>query len=653
MIDNWEDIETEEIIDYSQVSVQELYRPVLSEEIPPVSPVGTEGYKWWAEQIKRCVNGWIAPDGRFINGYHYFFMNFGKAPIYNTEIGSFEWKSPLYRDNDATIMDIIWYNRQVQNPDGSFKNARNHVEAKARAIAWTTVTLTGIALYTFVFHPDKPIGNAYPDDEGVDQEREDFQTAWDLLHPMFKRWKGVELEVVNNNSGRFAIGEQFKESKIKKVHNTCRFDVIGSDKAGVYKGSKMRLMIAVEAGKWKRNSLKNYYTENEPSIKNGDTQWGMCLIGGTSNAIINSSTTYKEMFYNSESWNATRHFTPKTMVLMGFFDEFTGKSDKAGAYASIMKHRESKAGDAGIYHQEVIENPLTPEEAFIPNMKSAYNTALINEQINYINENHADHVWKRGKLIYQVDAERNKTGRVEFVESGDGEWMINREGLPNHNFENLFVSGIDDRYKSRDPNKPVDKEASRNAMVVWRQPTMYPMKSDMPCGVFLGEAADMNDAYEEFYKGMLFWDIKHNMYEYNADGFVHFLRTKSASDRLFYIGDNYLPGTKITPKVKLELTALGSQFFRDDRHKKITYIPLLEALAVWGGTVNTDIGSALHLVFLILDLTKNSVVTEMRHQDKVVATYIKLGDPNIKHSASNTSHTGNNYFKLGMRSRSA
>ena len=654
MTDTYEDIETEEVVDYSKISVQVLYRPVLQEEVPPVSPVGTEGYKWWVEQIRRCVHGWIAPDGRFINGYIYFYLNFCQINLLDRDTGRFDWMSPLYRDNDAEIMDIIWYNTPRFNPDGTYQNGRNHIEGKPRGIAWTTFTLLGVGLYTFVFLPDKPIGCAYPDDKQNKKEREWFQTAWSKLHPMFKRHKGVELEIINNNLTEFVVGEKFKGSKELRPHNTCRFDVIGSDSAGVYKGDRMRLMIAVEAGKWKKNSLQNYISENEPSAKLGDIQWGMFLIGGTSNMIVNTSTAYRELFFSHKSWNATQHFTPATKVLQGFFDPFTGKSDTEGARKQKLADRLAKQDNAKGYHQEIIENPLTPQEAFIPSFKSAYNTSLINDQIQYIEDNRLDSLWKRGKLQYQLDISGNQTGKVEFIEAGDGEWMINMEGLPNHNYENLYVSGIDDRYKSRDPNKPVDKEASRNAMVVWRQPTMYPnMKSDIPAGVFLGEAADMNDAYEDFYKGMLFWDIKHNMYEYNADGFVNFLRGKNASGRLFHIGDNSLPGTKITPKIKLELTALGSEFFRDERHRKITYTPLLEALGIWGGVVNTDIGSALHLVFLILHLTKNSVVTEIKRDSHISATYIKLGDPSLKRMESSHNHTGGNNFKLGMRSRSA
>ena len=40
-------------------------------------PKGTTEYiKFWEEEQRRCVNGYVAEDGEFVTGYHYFYLNY-------------------------------------------------------------------------------------------------------------------------------------------------------------------------------------------------------------------------------------------------------------------------------------------------------------------------------------------------------------------------------------------------------------------------------------------------------------------------------------------------------------------------------------------------------------------------------------------------
>ena len=625
LIDEMPDDQPE--VDYNSISVQVLYRPVLQlktlPDAPPLDP-NHEDFIWWQEQINRCQFGWIAPDYHYINGYLYFYLNFVKIHSMDPNTKIWKWSSPLYRDNDEDIFNILWANTARRLPNGDVSNARNLIGAKPRGIGWTLLTLQGVGLYNFVFKPENPVGCAYPNEDTQTKERMAFQTSWDKLHPIFKRHKGVELIPLNNSNDEFVVGEKIKGEKIVKRHAICRFDVVASDSAGVYKGDRMSLMIAVEAGLWKGNSLKNYVSENEPSVKLGTNQWGMIIIGGTSNAIINKSSAYKEMYYNPKPYNAVTHFTPGTKVLSGFIDYHTGKSDEEGALKLVLSRREGKIEDPDAYQQELVENPITPAEAFIPNLQLAYSSAVINEQIMWVKSNYADTQWKTGRLEYIMDANGKSTGKVKFIEDGSGDWYINMEGLPRPMYGNLHIAAIDDRYKSRNANAKVDKRWSKNAMIIWRQPTVYPVnKTDMPCGLYHGNHPDMTVAYEEFLKGMLFWDVRQTLYEYNAEAFPNFLRTKNEISRLYYIND--MPGIKVSGKEKTELTFLGSQFFAAGRHKNITCLPILESFLVWGGTENTDIGSCVHLIFLLLKLTEETEVTIINQEKLNHGAYIILG----------------------------
>jgi len=615
-------------------SVQVIYRPVVAlhdaDKVPamPKRDKDDPGYKWWQEQIKRCQFGWVAPNGHYLNGYLYFYLNFCKIPLRKEGSTTFDYDYPYYRDNDEDILNQIWANRYMSLPNGKRKMAKNHVEAKPRGIAWTTFTLLGVGMYYFVFKDDLFMGCAYPNDEVVNTERDWFKQTWINLHPIFKRKKSIadnkvrDLELLNDNKGLFSIG--YKVGRIMVPVSQCLFDVIGQEtKAGVYKGKRLNLAIAAEAGLWVGDSLKNYITENEPSIKLGGEQWGMFLIGGTSNAIINKSTAYREIFENPGAYNATRHFTPKTRVLYGCIDYLTGKSLEIKALKQIKKSREEKVGDQDSYNQDLIENPLTWEEAFLPNNKtSAYNVAMINEHIAWLKMNHASH-WYKGRLEYLIDGKGRPTGKVTFVESADGDWYLNREGMPTDAYQNLHIAGIDDRYKDRTVDHKNTAEDSRNAMVIYRKPTIQNIKSDMPVCVYYGNLLDMRSTYEEFYKGMLFYNIEKTLYEYNHQGFPDFLREKSAGDRLFYI--NNRPGIKIAQAEKQELTYLGSKYFSEGRYKNITLPLILEELIKWGTKRNTDVASAFHLVLHLLNLTESLSVTIMNKAYEQEHYVVQLG----------------------------
>jgi len=627
-------------------SVQVLYRPVVAlhetDKVPPMPKRDKDdwGYQWWQEQIKRCQFGWVAPDGHYLNGFLYFYLNFCKIPLKKPDSSTFDYDYPYYRDNDEEILNQIWANRYMKLPNGKHKMAKNHVEAKPRGIAWTTFTLLGVGMYFFVFKDDLIMGCAYPNDEVVNTERDWFKNTWINLHPIFKRKKPVgsnkvhDIYLLHDNQNLFSIG--YKIGRIAQPVSQCRFDVIGQEtKAGVYKGKRVNLAIAAEAGLWVGDSLKNYITENEPSVKLGGEQWGMFLIGGTSNAIINKSTAYREIFESPSAYNATRHFTPKTRVLFGCIDYMTGKSLEDKALRQIKETRESKVGDQDAYNQDLIENPLTWEEAFLPNnKKSAYNVAQINEHIAWLKMNHASH-WYKGRLEYLLDGYGKPTGKVQFVESVDGDWYVNREGMPTEAYKNLHVAAIDDRYKSRGENHKDTGEDSRNAMIIYRKPTIQNIKSDMPVCVYYGNHPDLMVAYEEFYKGMLFYGVEKTLYEWNHDGFPNFLRDKKAGDRLFYINGN--PGIKVSQTEKQELTYLGSKYFMEGRYKNITLPLILEELIKWGTRRNTDVASAFHLVLHLLNLTESLAVTIMNKEYEKESYVIQLGPSNGKREREESS----------------
>ncbi len=150
----------------------------------------------------------------------------------------------------------------------------------------------------------------------------------------------------------------------------------------------------------------------------------------------------------------------------------------------------------------------------------------------------------------------------------------------------------------------------------------------MPVAMYFGNAPDMVVAYEEFYKGMLFYDVHKTLYEYNSEGFIGFMREKKALNRLYYI--NGMPGIHIvSAEHKAELTYLGTQYFTQGRYRNITLPLILEEIGKWSTGVNTDIASAFHILLKLLQLTENSYVTRLKKaEEQSQAVVIQLGPTN-------------------------
>ncbi|CCH01253.1 hypothetical protein FAES_3244 [Fibrella aestuarina BUZ 2] len=628
-------------------SVQDLYRPVLADRIPDSPKArGDSAWKWWSEQLHRIKFGWVCPyNNHYINGYHYFYLNFIKIPRQDAETDTITgWDAPLFRQNDEEIMRVLWNLRQ-RTINGRTYRASNLIKAKPRTIGWTQMEFLGVDMYHFLFCTgrDRWIGRGYPTEKHMKGEVNAFRSLWaEHIHPFFKTWNGQVLDIIEDNNENFAVGRWVGKgsSKVGIKHNWVQYRLISSEKdAGPFKGQRYTKITVVEAGLWKGDTLDNFYAENKDCLGSGDGQWGMFVVGGTSNAFINPSENYKRMFFNPLDYEAKAHFTPKTRGYLRFIDLHTGEDLVEQAEKEIQNYRKSIEHNASLLQKEKVENPLNEIEAFEPATSLAYDSAMLLAQIEHVKSHGLDLAWVSGHLKYENDAFGRKTGRVIFVqdpantpEKQRGPWLINLEGVPQAGLSGLHVAGIDDCYKKLRPGQKLKKRDSRNCMIIYRKPTTQAINQDMPVALYIDKLPSMPATYEEFMKGMLFYSVKKTLYEYNTDAFVDWLNDRQQGHRLYYIGTQ--PGIEIKGNVKQEVTALGHQYMANDRYQRITLLPLLYSLLNWGSDENNDIGSAFHCVLHLLHALRDKALDD----DEVTALL-----------TGSTQPTDTNVIQLGAR----
>ncbi len=612
-----------------QISVQILYRPVAEIEWPdlPTKDAKTSEYKFWKEQIRRCMFGYVAEDGKFINGIQYFYNNFVTTEYYHPTLKEKKESRPLWRDNDNDITDEFWDDLPRLLANGKYKNAVSHIEIKARRKGWTYIDLLAVNLYIFVFYPEWPIGSAYIDDENITPEKEMFRQAWLKLPPIFHRWKGCTLNIVADNkvNGEFSVGYKDPKTKTSKVHNTWWQKIVDSVNPGVFKGFTYRRINVVEAGKWKQKGLlKKFLAQNNDCLRFGEDYVGSYSIGGTSDEIEGIDTDYKLIYFDRKTYPYSRHMTSAIKVHASFFDVNTGRTDEAAALQYEIAAREAIKNDHTAYHTYVVENPLNEEEMFVPKSQYAYDTKLLQTQIQEVLHNEYDKYWVRGKIVPEYDLNGQEIG-YKFQQSQEGEWLVHSKyGLPDKRFKNLYVAGIDDKYKSQKKER-IQSNSSKSAMVIKIRKHNYDFPSDRPIAIYLSPSLDLDATFYEFYKGMMFWDIEKSLYEYNHEAFVsYYLKDKKAQHRLFYVDDQ--PGVTVTGAggIMKEVTLLGNQFMAAGRYQNIDSPELLNALKKWGGPENTDIGSAWHLVLKLEDLMKETPVLLNVDDSKYKTTFMVL-----------------------------
>lgn len=661
---------------YSKKSVQYLYRPVLHDVIPPLpiaSDIRSDSFKWWKEQIRRCQHGWIAPDGVYINPIHYFYMNFVSIEIFGHKKDAIaELTNPFFRDNDKSILDFFWENMSKVTPSGDLIEAHNTLFAKPRAIAYTYMVNYAVNMWVFVFRPDKPIVFAYEEESLMAQESKDFIEAYKRLHPIFKRRNGEDLVIYNSSKELFSVILESERAKLKVTTSSTKkksrakdeelplfnraFFILGTRDKGKLKGKRLNMITIAEVGKWTK--LKDFIAASEPCVTTGKYKFGMINAGGTSDDIAPDNKDFEELFEKPDALLFKVHLTYAYMVLHGFVDYETGKSDIASATAYIKQRLEQLKSERKSYIDFKSAFPLNKEDFFTPTIEYTYPTEEIEKQEEYVTKNLLNRDWRRGKLIAQTDIEGNPTGLVIFKEDPEdtpeknkGFWWVNILKHPSKGIRGEFIATIDDVLKQYATQEKTDAAESKNCMIIYSKPSLYSPLSDMPVGMYFGRLRDNNETYYEFAKAMSFWDIQDAsvFYEYHNMSFPNYLDSIGLKSRLYHI--NGEPGIKLLDTHKQQAVDLGNAYIKDQRLANWTNLKMLTSLKKWTlhKKVNDDIGSAIHLLFLFLDLIKYNQTVPI-FQNTEVRRHQPFQLNSLRESVENKTELKRMNFRLGPRS---
>lgn len=580
---------------FSENSVQRLYRPVLYEEFVPEEPVawgdGSPEAVWWQEQYTRCTYGWVASDGHYLNPIYYFYLNFVQIEIKPDGVLSVE--PPLYLDTDQEVFDLIYFN-QFQR--GTENYAKNIVIAKGRRKHWSENTHCGVMLWDFVMGWGN-VAIGYPQkDPYLDQGSDRWENAYQRLHDF---WKADVLTGTKVKRG-YGIKQYNEKTGEENIINRNFIMFSPMDKKfDRFRGQNFWRVLFDEAGVYR--NLIQCYGATKDCCREGTFKFGQILIGGTSDAIENKSTDYRDMYFNAPRYDAVTWFIPCYKCSPPDVDWDSGVSLVSLSKPKYEAERAKIKGNSELYHKELQENPMNARECFLPPSKSSYPGTKLEQQAHFILDNYKDHEIIRGRLEWDGHPRERK---VIWIPDEAGDWQVYQKGFPTPGLKNLHVMGVDDVYSEDD----APFSDSKCSLVVYREHDHRVQESDLPVAVYLARPS-RSRFHNEILKSTCFWDSM-VVIENNDGVVVDKMVKKGYGDKVVYI--NGKPGIKGSEVVWLnKMTGIGDEYFNENRHERIYFLDIITALGAWRQE-NTDIGSAFHLCLLGVDQRKGIGVEDNR-----------------------------------------
>lgn len=408
-----------------------------------LAPRGTTDYiKFWEQETNRCLNGYVAPDGDTITGYHYFYLNY--SPImkldqveYTDKFGNKRtrrerilgfprfWDYDYYYFNaieEAELQGKHMATLKCRQRGYSFKGAsmlvRNYELIKGSknfAVASEQKFLVGDGLLT----------KAWQIMDFVDKH-----TAWSKQRLTSTRMERVSGYKVTDEFGKQT--EQGYQSSITGI-------TLKNDPERL-RGTRGKLVLFEEGGKFP--NLETAWRVEQPAVETDDGEaFGLMCLFGTGGTEGGSFDGLKNIFYNPEAFNVLSFdniwddgrdntkcgfFVPSWSNMEGndengnpkYMDK-DGNSLKELAMEELIKQR-NIVKDGGASQSSIdrfiSERPLKPQEAVLELGKNIFPRKLLMDQLTKIRTNK-----KIQSMKHIVDLSWDGSGGVKATEKKSGD----------------------------------------------------------------------------------------------------------------------------------------------------------------------------------------------------------------------------------------
>ena len=292
------------------------------------APEGTTDYfNYWKQEQQRCLNGYTAPDGDQITGYHYFYLNY--SPImklveteYTDRNGTKRTRRErLFRFPDFWDYDWFYYNAIEQAED----EGKHMVVLKARARGYSFKGASMLCRNYFLIPKSKNFAVAseqkFLTGDGL------LTKAWQIMDFLDKHsgWAKRRLRATSlERTSGFKVKDEITGKEVEDGYLSSVTGITLKNDPERIRGTRGRLFLWEESGKFP--DIKQAWQIARPSVETDDgVAFGLmiafgCVCKGTrvwtaSGDCVNIEDLHKEDgILGWDTYQATRehisHFNP-------------------------------------------------------------------------------------------------------------------------------------------------------------------------------------------------------------------------------------------------------------------------------------------------------------------------------------------------------
>ena len=441
-----------------------------------LAPRGTTDYvKYWERETDRCLNGYTAPDGDQITGYHYFYLNY--CPIMRLIETEYVDRNGDTRKRRERIFDFpkfwdydYYYFNAVEEAETVGKHMavlkcrqRGYSFKGAAMLVRNYELIPGSKNFAVASEQKFLIGDGLLTKAWQIMDFIDKNTAWAK-----QRLTSTRMERVSGYKVTDEFGKQTEQGYLSSITGIT----LKNDPERI-RGTRGRLVLWEESGKFP--SLLDAWRVEQPAVETDDgVAFGLMISFGTGGTEGASFDGLKALFYKPKAYNVLSFpniwddnaeqtecgfFVPAWSNLESFDDDGKyiymdedGNSLREKTIEELIKQR-NIIKDGGASQQSIdrfiSERPIKPQEAILELGKNIFPRKLLMDQLTRIRTNK-----KLQSMKHIVDLQWDGDGGVIAIEKKTGDIT---------------------NYPLKKDQKPA------GSVVIWE----YPVK-DPPLGLYIG-----------------------------------------------------------------------------------------------------------------------------------------------------------------------
>lgn len=620
----------------------------------PNSNPNSEYYKYWAEEARRCREGYIRhSDGEWIPGNYYFQLNY--APLLRAEIKK-GTKQADRLEGFAYVYDAdYWFFHYVEQARARGMHGAN---LKRRGCGYSVKACTMLSR-NFILG-DSTLAKEKVKSFAIANEKEylikdgilnKFVNVidWNAIHTPWPRIRSLK-DSLNDMHWRMGRKDNVRGTEVGVLNEVMGVTLKNDPQKA--RGKRGALVLWEEAGKFQ--DFLTAWKIAQPSVEESGYAFGFMMAGGTGGVEGGAFEGLEEIFYNSSGYNIMSipnvfdkntngkgecaFFFGTYLNYRGKMDE-NGNSDVIGAMIEINKKRTKikyGSSDINTIVQTKAEEPITPQEAIMRTEGSAFPVADLRDYLEDIApelNTFVDSHWvgsitydEKGLAKWKNDADKSPIRDFPFKVKGgaSSDGAIEIFEMPNKDrdgkvFQNRYIGGID----------PVDNDYTVGGSLA--SIIIFDLWTDKIVAEYTGRPMMADEFYETCLRLTAFYNAQSN-YENNLKGLFSYFSNHNA---LYLLADspdilrdmeivkstlygNRAKGTRTTKEVIKLGKTLQRQWmltpYEEERYdensnetttmsipnlRRIRSIGYIKECIAWNPDINTDRVSAMDMVMIL------------------------------------------------------